>query len=341
MGSKLALLATGIAAGVIAALVVQSLTKHEEKGARSARPDVAQAERVTQLERENDQLNETVAQMTSQVGELQEKLTAAEARAEKAAPPKKPDAAPVDTSKPPTDEEIEAELKAFGNSLQQIIRGRPGAEAVKKRLREFLERGGKPVLDKLIEGWQDDARGYIPRLIAAHALAQSGNVDALESLKAVLRDPDSGMLAQRTAAHGLAFSDAEGLDTVLSQTAHNAKDTGARANAAFGLARRGVDEGVTLYMEITDEVLEKGDPAALQYLGGFALLNDKALPGMRDRLLSYKEPQTVLTLIEILKARKDKGAVPNLKKLAYDSSQPVSVQKAAQGALKALGAAPK
>ena len=75
---------------------------------------------------------------------------------------------------------------------------------------------------------------------------------------------------------------------------------------------------------------------AIGYLQGFALLGEKALPAMRERLLTYQEPQALITLIELVKRAKDKGAIENLEKLAYDSSRPVDIQKAAEGALQAL-----
>ena len=49
----------------------------------------------------------------------------------------------------------------------------------------------------------------------------------------------------------------------------------------------------------------------------------------------------MLVLIQIVKGHKDTEAIPNLEKLAYDSSKPLAVQKEAQGALKALGVTPK
>jgi hypothetical protein len=66
------------------------------------------------------------------------------------------------------------------------------------------------------------------------------------------------------------------------------------------------------------------------------LLGDEALPAMRERLLTYTEPQAVLTLIELLKARGDEGAIENLKKLAGDEGRPAAIRNAATGALKSL-----
>jgi hypothetical protein len=144
------------------------------------------------------------------------------------------------------------------------------------------------------------------------------------------------MMDQRFAAHGLAFSPAEGLVPFITERARNLTEEGARANLAFGLARRGVAEGVTLYAEITDAAFERKDAIAVGYLSGFALMGEKGKPLIRERLLTYEDKQAVLLLIEFVKGSKDKGAIENLEKLAYDSSRPVDIQKAAEGALKAL-----
>ena len=78
----------------------------------------------------------------------------------------------------------------------------------------------------------------------------------------VLRDPDATMWDLRFASHALAFSPAEGLEPFLTERARNLSDEGARANLAFGLAQRGVEEGVQLYFEMTDAVFERKDPVA-------------------------------------------------------------------------------
>lgn len=335
MGSKLAWLAAGAAAGVVCTLLVQ-LASRPETGTTHAEPsDRTESVRLAELMRENERLRAETEALRREARELTEEVArhAAEQAAGEEAPAPQDDETAGEQA-PPTDEEIQAELAAFGEAFGAILRG--GGEEAKQRLREFLGRGGEPVIARLVEMFEDDKTGLGPRSLIAHALAQSGDPAALEALKSKLRDPDAGMLMHRLASHGLAFSDAEGLDTILSLTAHKAADPGARANAAFGLARRGNEEGIPLYMAMVDEAIEKGDPAGLQYLGGVALLGKKAYPAMRERLLTYEEPQALLVLIEVLKARGDKEAIPNLEKLAYDSSRPVSIQRSAEAAVKVL-----
>ena len=99
---------------------------------------------------------------------------------------------------------------------------------------------------------------------------------------------------------------------------------------------RGVDEGIGLYMSATDDAFDEGQPEAIAYLGGLTLLGEKVNPYVRERLLSYTNETAVVSLIEIAKANKDTGALEALNKLAYDAARPISVQKAAKGAIEAL-----
>lgn len=336
MGTKLAWLVAGAAAGVVVTLLVQAAVKTDAKTTRAEPPDRKESLQLAELVRENEKLKEDAARLRINAETLVAELAQKEKQLAEAILPKGADQTDEqpESLAPPTDEEIEAELEAFGQAFVQILQG--GGEAAKKRLRDFLARGGKPVIAKLVAKFEDDTTGLGPRSLIAHALAQSGDPEAMEVLKSALRDPDAGMLMHRLASHGLAFSDAEGLDTILSVTAHKATDPGARANAAFGLARRGNEEGIPLYMAMVDDAIERGDPAGLQYLGGVTLLGKEANPAMRERLLTYEEPQALLVLIEILKARGDKEALPNLEKLAYDSTRPTSIQKAAEAAVRVL-----
>jgi hypothetical protein len=227
-------------------------------------------------------------------------------------------------------------VETFGASLQAVILG--DGEDAKKALRDLFARASDEQVALVVSKFEDDATAIEMRAVLAHALVQSGRPEAVAALTGVLGDPEAGMIELRLATHGLAFSDAEGIDDSLLAVAHKAADTGARANAAFGLARRKHPEGVGLYARATDEAFANRDPVALQYLSGFYLLGDAGLPPMRERLLTYTEPQSVVTIIEILKAKGDMGAIDNLRRLAADEGKPESIRKAADGALKALGA---
>ncbi|MFI5401684.1 MAG: HEAT repeat domain-containing protein [Planctomycetota bacterium] len=330
-------LCAGLLGGVLLTLGVQYAVGAPEETARAApsREDPA----LAVLRAENDRLREEVRIERMRLDRIQNlDSPAAEktAKLQRELAPEPPEA-PADT--PPTDDEIMKAVGVFGAELGEIMQGR--GEEAKQKLRDVFARGGEHAVDLLVEKFEDDATDIGLRVAIAHALAQSGNPDAIASLTKVLANPAAGMLELRLATHGLAFSDAPGTDDALLRVAHQAADTGARANAAFGLARRKNPEGVGLYMKATDEALANRDPTALQYLGGFTLLGDEALPLLRERLLTYTEPQAAITLIEILKSRGDKGSIENLRKLAGDAGRPESIRRSAEGALKVLEAPPK
>ncbi|MHC4450627.1 MAG: hypothetical protein ACYS0E_10920, partial [Planctomycetota bacterium] len=245
------------------------------------------------------------------------------------APPSKPKA-------PPTEAELKAGLQEFGENLRNIILGGEAGQQASEKVRELLQRAGPEVIGKLIGRFGDDTESMGARVVIAHALAQSNDPVAIEALAAQLRDVDAGMLVHRFASHALAFSEADGVDVILSQVAHYNSDLGARANASFGLARMGSEDGLALYFKATDEAFEGGDPQALQYLGGLRLLGDKVLPGVRERLLTYTNTEALLVMIGGVKASSDVESVPVLEKLAADGARPASVRKAAEAALRVL-----
>ncbi len=283
----------------------------------------------TELEEQIEALRKENADLRKRIAELEQVTPDPEPASE--AEPEKKAAKPTGEL---TDEDIEKGFKRFGKSFQRILTGK-GKKAVEE-LRELIKRGGPKVLKQVKKLWQDASGDLTRRVIAAHILAQSGDPAALEILSSTLRDPDQGMIEHRIAAHALAFSDAEGLEPLLLEVARNHKEAGASANAAFGLARRGIEEGIGLYMAATDQAFEEGQPEAIAYLSGLPMIGDKAKPYVRERLLTYKNETALLTLIEIAKALKDEKALEQLNKLAYDASRPVSIQNAAKGAIKAL-----
>ncbi len=347
--SKAVWLCGGLAGGVLLALGIQYALREPQEAARTSAAEKALADaqaRVQRLQRELSESQKRADDLDLQRSEAYIKASEVLGRnedllkeIEQLRGQKKGEAevAPPSPAVTPTDDEIMKGVETFGESLGAIIQG--GGEQARRNLKDLLARAGEHGVELLVAKFEDDATDIQMRAVLAHALAQSGSPEAIATLKGVLADPEAGMLEMRLATHGLAFSDAEGIDDALLATAHKAADTGARANAAFGLARRKHPEGVGLYAKATDEAMANRDPAALQYLSGFYLLGEEALPPMRERLLTYTEPQAVLTLIELLKMKGDKGAIENLRTLAADEGRPESTRKAAEGALKVLGAA--
>jgi len=243
---------------------------------------------------------------------------------------------PIKLEGPVTDWEIKTGIGTFAECLRELIYGDEKGAAAADDLRDLLDRASPEQMSALAAVFGDDTEPMQRRIVYAHVLAQSGQPESLAMLQNAVREPEAGLMVQRFAAHGLAFSDAEGLDKFMLDMAHNHTERGVRANLAFGLQRRGVDEGVGLYFAATDEALENGDPSALQYVGGLMLIDERANAGIRERLGSYEGEEALLTLIGVVQRRADKGAIPALEILAFDSRRPISVQKAAQGALKAL-----
>jgi len=352
MSAKSLWLCVGLAGGVLLTLGLQYALRKPDEPAR-ADPELARLRQAVATERERGEAE--VAKAQAELAKVQTEAAAQAAANEKSKealeklkaelasaqdlPAKAPAKAGAPSTSPPTDDELMKGIGDFGASLGAILQG--GGEDAKKAIRDLLARAGKHGIDLLVAKFKDDATDMQLRVVLAHALAQSGNEEAITTLKNILADPETGLVELRFASHGLAFSDAPGIDDALLGVASRAADTGARANAAFGLARRKNPAGIDLYAKATDEAMANRDPAALQYLSGFYLLGDEALPPMRERLLTYTEPQAVLTLIEILKMKGDKGALENLKKLAADEGKPESIRKSAAGAIKALEGAGK
>jgi hypothetical protein len=337
MNPKTVWLCLGLLGGTLLTLGVQYALQRPEEPARAATPRPAAPRE--DLRAELDLARADLAREQARSAQLAKEVEELRAAPRPPAPAGEEGASGAKPAPPagvPTDDEVLAAVREFGNSLGSIIQGR-GDEA-KEKIRELFERAGKPAVEMLLAKFEDDTNDIGTRIFIAHALAQSGNADAIAALSAIVEDPQAAMIELRLASNGLAFSDAEGIETVLIEAAHRAPDLGARANSSFGLARRKNPEGLALYAKAVDEAMANGDPAALQYLSGFTLLGDEGLPPMRERLLTYTEPQALLTLIEILKGRGDKGATANLERLAADEGRPASVRKAAAGALKAIGA---
>jgi len=293
-----------------------------------------QADKITALQIELSQANARLGEekrAREALQELNEKLAGELQGAEHEEMKAREAGAPL------TDEEFKKGIEKFGSQLQGIIFGNDDGKAARE-LRALLKRAGPKGIERLRKRYDDPAAGYMGRLVAAHALAQSGDPQALVLLQETLRDPDSDMMELRVTSHALAFSEGDEAVPLLTSVARGEAEPGTRANSAFGLARRGIDEGFELYARATDDALEQGAPEAIAFIQGFALMDDeKSLPLLRKRLATYENETALITLIEVVKSKRDKGAAEQLRKLAYDGSKPKSVQNAAKGALTALG----
>ena len=338
MQSRVLLIAVGALVGAVVTHLVITMGEEPEAGPRTAkRTDPALREARETIERVRAENESLKADLRAE----REKST------QPVAEPGKRGDAPFSTEQPPSSkpavstgplnaEEIEKAIKAFGPHLQATLIGNARGKEAVKALREALARAEPGVIQHVIDAFGDDSKDIGERFVIAHVLGHSADPAAITALKTTLQDPEAGLMMHRLASHGLAFSDAEGLDPFLMEMAEKSPDTGVRANTAFGLQRRGVEKGVELYFAATDEAFKKGDPAALQYLSGVALMGDKALPLLRERLATYKDEQARLVLISVIQSKGDKGSIPALEAITQDETAPASLRKAAEGALKTL-----
>jgi hypothetical protein len=232
------------------------------------------------------------------------------------------------------DNGVEEEIERFAGQLQKLMLGE-GKES-SERLRDTLGMVRAGTIERIIDEFKDASTNAARRSVLAHVLGQSWRPEAIEALRRVANDAESGVLARCLAAQALAYSDARELDPILLALARDSLDTGVRANASFGLWRRGNKDGIALYFAVIDAVFERQDPEAARYLAGVRVMGDKAWPGIRERLLSYRNEQALLALIAFVQASGDKAASEALGELAGDEAKARSVRDAARGALESL-----
>lgn len=238
---------------------------------------------------------------------------------------------------PPTEEEVGAAIKKFRMQLGSIIQGQEQGQEAAAELQELFARVDAETMQKILDryGEEDDLNA---KLILAHALAQSRRPEATEMLEGIVLDRNNGFMERRLASHGLAFVDDPELTPFLLDIARNDPERGIRANASFGLARAGSEEGIAIYAAATDEAFKEKDPAAIGYLGGFSLLGKKGLPVVRERLVTYEDPQIRIMLIQVVREQKDRGSISILRGLENDPKAGQAVQEEARKAIEAIEA---
>jgi hypothetical protein len=345
MSPRTLIFIAGLVLGGVVTLVAVRLSGGDAP-AQDGREAARLAARNSELEQRLEALEKTVER--ERVAHREELLAAAAAPGEPGgteiapAGPIVPDEPAVPevpvAGAPPTVTEIEAAMMKFGSSLQSIIMGQGGEAAAE--FREFFKRVEAKDLAAILERYgQEDDMGK--KIVMAHALAQSGRPEVIEALREIVLDRNNAFTDRRFVAHGLAFVDDPSLQPLLLEVGRNDPDRGVRANASFGLARTGSEEGLSLYAAATDEAFKEKDPAAMQYLSGFYLLGDKALPQVRERLVTYEDPQSRLMLIQLVKQEKDRESLPILQQLERDPKAGQAVQEEARKAIKAIEAPDK
>lgn len=340
MAQKIFLIIIGVAIGVVAGYL---LSKDEPVEKAPEKDPALLEQRIADLERDRDQQAERVADLEERLEAAQGDLAAERTKAinleETIAELNKAAAAPepevVDPKKPPTYEELKKAIDGFGKHFQARMLG--GAEKEEAALKALLQRADDETFKKLMKEF-DDSTSIGEKLFAAHILGISERPEAIKHLEEIVNNAENPMMDRRMAAHGLAFSRAEGLDPSLTKIAEEDPDRGVRANAAFGLYRRGNDRGIELYFKAADEAFEAKDPLASAYVQGLLIMDKRALPAARERLTKYKDWQTRVIIIEYIKGQKDRDSLEALRRIAEDQEENASLRKAAEGAIKAIEA---
>jgi HEAT repeat protein len=324
--------AMGLTVGAaVAALIVMTLTGDRANAERDE--EVASLKtQVRKLEREL----ESVREANRASADLQAKAVADLAEPLESPPPEPENAAAVEEETKPiqdpaisgemTDEQLMARLETFASRMQGLFTG--SGKAAREAIQEILKAGG-PGTAMRIYALYDKEEDIGKKFGLAHAVAQTGDPEALAKLKAVVLDQAKSFVERRFAAHGFAFSDAEGLEPLYEEVARNDPDLGTRANAAYGLARR-TDEGIELYAKMVDQAFEQKDSAAIQYAGGFLLLGKRALPAVHKRIKTIEDKQARLLMIHMMGQHGDPDSIPVLRELAGDPKTDADVRKAAE-----------
>lgn len=241
-----------------------------------------------------------------------------------------PPAAPP-VKAPPT---LDQTLTEFGRDVMSIFQKHNPTPGL--RLRAALAQAGKDAVGELIKRFRA-AEEPETKVTLAHALGQSEDPAALRALADLATDASAGIFDRRVAAHGLAFSDVLDQDAVLLKVAREDADSGVRANAAFGLARHGHAEGLSLYIKIIDDAFAANDQNAHAFLQGLSSLGNAALPLIRERLGRFTDATAQLMLIGMLVEARDREALPLLTRLADDSKVDRSVRNLARASIKRIG----
>ena len=223
--------------------------------------------------------------------------------------------------------------RAFGAAVQTLFMGGDTKEE-QKALREAFARASPETMKAFIEEFRSTGDLGV-QFLMAHALAQSGRPEAIAALRETLADADEGYFVRRVASHGLAFSDADGIEADLERAARHDADTGVRANSAFGLTHRGHPDGARLYGEAMDAAFAKDDPEAINYVYSLNFLGEKGKPVIRERLLTYTNKRARLVLIDLSQRAKDVDALSALDRIAQ-TDEDAEIREAAEKAARAI-----
>jgi HEAT repeat protein len=172
------------------------------------------------------------------------------------------------------------------------------------------------------------------RFLAAALLEGTKDPSAIPALAESLK-LDKDPIVRRMSSHALAVLENPAAEDPLRAAMTGDKDWGVRANAAYGVAKLGRDDGLRLLRQ----AYESGDTPPeyrIPILGGLADVADPSTAPLFRKILAEAPDESYLLLaIHALEKMKDVQSLPELQRVAADD-HPETIKQAAQKAVEAL-----
>jgi HEAT repeat protein len=220
-------------------------------------------------------------------------------------------------------------LEATGGDRRE--RWRQARELVED-LRAMGDVAAKALMQVLASGGDSDERRAAARLLGTLQVPES-----LPLLRDILEQEDD-VLLRRAAAAGLRrLQTPESLPVMERMLLNPQEDRFVRLSAAYGLAAAGRPLGVTGLSQIFEEATADGRGRDVAFRALVSLSDERALPFMRQVVVSPVEPGYRLQAIRYLTAQGDRQALAALKLVMQSSTEQASIRDAAAQAYAALG----
>ncbi len=177
-----------------------------------------------------------------------------------------------------------------------------------------------------------DAETSESRVLAAAILEKLGDRHAIPALDQALNDED--VLVRRMASHALATLDDDGAIAALERAMYDDRDWGVRANAAYGLARLGRQQGIDALRRFYEDA--SIDPASkLAVLGGMAEVGEIGYADIFRPLLTDEHAELTYRLLALHWAARARDAQTRdaIEQMVRDPRTPPSLREAARRAL--------
>jgi hypothetical protein len=231
---------------------------------------------------------------------------------------------------------VEAALERFYTYLDAA--SAPEGRERWQRMRELVnelramgEAGSQALLQVLASGADMEERRAAARLLGTLQVPQ-----AVPALRDVL-DREDDVLLRRAAASALRqVPTAESVSLMERLVASPAEDRFVRLSAAYGLAEAGRPLGVLGLTQIFDESTGDGRGRELAFRAIASLKDDRALPFMRQVVVSDVEPAYRLRAIRFLTAQADRQALAALQTVMQSAHEQASLRDAAAQAHAAI-----